>query len=136
MRHIFNVVSAGIFLGLSLFAICILTALYASAWQAATILASLVGVFVSVSIYFGERVDKQALLQKLGQAQTQARTLAHELEQTREQSRSLSDALVHTEANLDECARALLRDTLVIVHLVIVTGEEVDEVDEEPHLFI
>lgn len=53
MRHIINVVSVGMFLGLSLLAITILAALYATPWQAATILAVITGSAVAVSIYFG-----------------------------------------------------------------------------------
>ncbi len=53
MRHIFNVVSAGILLGLGLFAVSILAALYASLWQAVSIGLFLLWVFTSVSLYFG-----------------------------------------------------------------------------------
>lgn len=53
MRHIFNVVSAGILLGLSLFAVAILTALYASVWQAVSIGLFILWVATSVSLYFG-----------------------------------------------------------------------------------
>lgn len=53
MKHIFNVVSAGIVLGLSLFAIAILTALYASVWQAVSIGLVILWISTSVSLYFG-----------------------------------------------------------------------------------
>jgi hypothetical protein len=131
VRHFFNVVSAGILLGLSLFAISVLTALYASPWQAATILAVLVGIFASVSLYFGGRAETQAIAQELANSQARVRALSDSLTQAQEQVQTLANSLAQAEVNLHEYGHNLVRDALVIVYLVVL-----DEIEEEPPLFI
>ncbi len=127
MRHFFNVVSGGIFLGLSLFAISVLTALYASPWQAATILATLVGIFTSVSIYFGGRTEKQAIALELAKQKADATALRDALSNSQAEAQSLENALSQAQVQIQH----LLREPLIFVYLVIV-----DEIEEEPPLFI
>lgn len=133
VRHIFNIVSAGILLGLSLLAVSVLTALYASPWQAATIFATLTGIFASVSLYHGEHSRVRALEVQLAQARTGADALNLLLRQERTVSTALADELDHTKAQLQQCARDSLLDALEMLGVVIVLEEDSDE---EPPLFI
>jgi hypothetical protein len=116
VRHFLNVVSGGIFLGLSLLAISVLTALYATPWQAATILAVLVGIFASVSLYFG------------GCAKCQAREYHEHHEQP------ASEKAQNHQAHQASPNRTIvnLDLNLLIVHLVLI----IEEPEEEPPLFI
>ncbi len=133
MRQIFNVVSAGIFPGLTLLAISVLTALYASAWQAATILAVLVGIFASVSIYFGEQARIQTLVKQMARSHAEACSLTQAVAESQEQARALSDALADTEAQLRQFALNRLFKARAVIHLIIIDAEDWEE---EPPLFI
>lgn len=132
MRHVINVVSVGILLGLSLFAIAMLTALYATPWQAATIFAVLCGIFSSVSLYFGGRAETQAVAQKLTQSQTHSRSLEAALAEVQAYAKSLEDLLGQGIARQQELERkSHLQKALIILHLVLVDADE-----DEPPLFI
>lgn len=130
MRHFFNVVSAGILLGLSLLAISVLTALYASPWQAATILAVLVGIFTSVSIFFGVRTENQALVCELAVRRADVKQLQDALSESRTQVGILENVLARMQMQLHEYGH-IFRDPPVIVYIVFV-----DAIEEEPPLFI
>lgn len=146
MRPLVNVVSVGILLGLSLLAISVLTALYASPWQAATILAVLVGIFASVSLYCGGRLENQSLAHRLAQAQVEASELSKRLTQSEAQVRQISDILARAQAQVRSLAESLsgarftfadeqgraLWDAQLIVHLHVL----VDNDEDEPPLFI
>jgi hypothetical protein len=141
MRHVFNVVSGGILLGLSLLAITILTALYATAWQAATIFAVIAGVISSVSLYFGARTETQAVEKKLAQALVRERSLSESLALHQEYSGSLETSLAQAHERQRDLERDAALDSLlleaslsnaqVIVHIVIEAQPE-----EEHPLFI
>lgn len=151
MRQVFNVVSGGILLGLSLLAITILTALYATPWQASTIFAVIAGVISSVSLYFGSQVETRALAQRLeesqlsvqhleaNRAQDKAVTAGLEemLRQAQERLRQAQEQQMHLEHDValrDSLLRdVLLHDALLVVQLVFVLEPEAEE---EPPLFI
>lgn len=130
MRHIFNVVSAGMFLGLSLFAISVLTALYASPWQAATILAVLCGIFTSVSLYYGSRAENQTIRFELAERIADIWELRDALSDSQAQAQTLENALARAQVQLHEYGHAI-GAPLVIIYLVIA-----EEIEEEPPLFI
>ena len=130
VRHLLNVVSVGIFLGLSLFAIAVLTALYASPWQAAAIFTAIAGIVSSVSLYCGERHNSRALETQLRQTRSGAETLNMLLRQERIKVDYYASELEDTKAQLDDCVCEEIRDASLI--LVI----HADELEEEPPLFI
>jgi septal ring factor EnvC (AmiA/AmiB activator) len=131
MRHVINVVSVGILLGLSLFAIAILTALYATPWQASTVLSVLCGIFASVSLYFGERSRLRALEVQLHQARTGADALNLLLQQERKASNALTSELESTKSRLNDLTHLLCATALFLE--VTIAPVELEEV---PPLFI
>lgn len=144
MRHLFNVVSGGILLGLSLLAITILTALYATPWQAATILSVLAGIFASVSLYCGAHAEKRAVVQRLEETQQYAQGLEKNIAKDKAVAAGLEEKLRQAQTRQLQLERdvslrdsilrdVLLRDALLVVQLVLVLEPEAEE---EPPLFI
>ena len=98
MRHIFNVVSLGMLLGFSLLAITILSALYATPWQAATIFVAITGIAVAVSIYFGGCANCERMQRAMQTVRDEA---AREVQNAREtllkREQEIAKALALTE---------------------------------------
>lgn len=144
MRHIFNVVSGGILLGLSLLGISILTALYATPWQAATILSVLAGIFASVSLYCGANTETLALRKRLAETQQHVQHLEANIAEDKAVTAGLEETLRQAQARQSQLERdislrdsvlrdVLVRDALLVVQFVFVLDAQAEE---EPPLFI
>lgn len=144
MRHALNVVSGGILLGLSLLAIAILTALYATAWQAATVFSALTGIFVSVSLYFGSHTEIRAAIKNRDQALEHAADLTRRLGEAKAESDELAASLRQAQERLSDLEHELAqREQLlldlvlshVLLNLRVVVAIDA-EAEDDPPLFI
>ncbi len=144
MRHALNVVSGGILLGLSLLAIAILTALYATAWQAATIFSVLTGIFVSVSLYFGSHTEIRTAVKNRDQALEHAADLTRRLGEAKAESEELTASLRQAIERLSDLERELAQKEQLLLALLlsdlllnlrVVVAIDV-EAEDDPPLFI
>lgn len=119
MRHIFNVVSLGMLLGFSLLAITILSALYATPWQAATIFVAITGIAVAVSIYFGGCANcqrTQSAMQNLRDAA--AREIGTVRDEAAREVRNARETLLKREEEIAKAIALTEHDRLALQGLL------------------